>query len=312
MKTRTILIALFALCLALPSHAQFWKKLQKKAEDAVERTVLNRTDKEVSEQTDEAIDGVLESKKDGNNSSSNKIGETEKNEPQASEVSQEKADARAAAMQKKLENMMGGANLDKIPELYHFSYQATMQLTGHKNEMQMQYLMEPDATYFGSKLLDEKTNNISVIDLDNQAMVMFMNQQGEKMMMSVNYSKKLFDKMYNNQNAETQEYMANLKEIQGKTILGYACKGYESTTVEGTTRVWVTNETPVGFMGAGMIENQNLPESVIKLGTNAMIMEMEYTPAKKKKDYFHMICIEFGEESLDIKKSEYKSMGGFK
>lgn len=43
----------------LPAEAQIWKKITKKAEQAVERSILKKTDQKVTKETDKAIDGVL-------------------------------------------------------------------------------------------------------------------------------------------------------------------------------------------------------------------------------------------------------------
>jgi hypothetical protein len=58
MKTKLLFSILLCLFFACNVNAQFWKKLTKKAAGAAERTILNRTDKEVSETTDKAIDSV--------------------------------------------------------------------------------------------------------------------------------------------------------------------------------------------------------------------------------------------------------------
>lgn len=63
MKIRTIALTITLLFIGLVTQAQILKKIGKRVEKAAERTVLNRTDKEVSEQTDKALDTILEGKK---------------------------------------------------------------------------------------------------------------------------------------------------------------------------------------------------------------------------------------------------------
>jgi hypothetical protein len=63
MKTKQIISLILFLCIGISSNAQFLKKLKKKAEQAVERTVLNKTDEKVSQTTEKTIDDVT-SKKD--------------------------------------------------------------------------------------------------------------------------------------------------------------------------------------------------------------------------------------------------------
>ena len=53
MKTKLILITGLFLFSGVTAEAQFLKRLKKKAEQAVERTVLNKTDEAVSKKTEE-------------------------------------------------------------------------------------------------------------------------------------------------------------------------------------------------------------------------------------------------------------------
>lgn len=53
---------ILVVTLTIPANAQILKKLAKKAENAAERTILNRTDREVSKKTDETIDSILTKK----------------------------------------------------------------------------------------------------------------------------------------------------------------------------------------------------------------------------------------------------------
>lgn len=70
MKTKQILSLILCLCIGFSSNAQFLKKLKKKAEDAVERTVLRKTDEKVSQKTEKTIDDAT-SKKDKSSDETN-------------------------------------------------------------------------------------------------------------------------------------------------------------------------------------------------------------------------------------------------
>tara|TARA_A100000171_G_C2140545_1_gene155526 strand:+ start:14463 stop:14777 length:315 start_codon:yes stop_codon:yes gene_type:complete len=63
MKTKHTFLLLTLLLIGTHANAQFFKKLKKKAENAVEQTVLNKTDREVSKETDKTIDGVIKGDK---------------------------------------------------------------------------------------------------------------------------------------------------------------------------------------------------------------------------------------------------------
>src|SRR5690554_7168919 len=92
MKSIKFLTVLMLFCFVAPTHGQFLKKLKKKAGDAVEQTVLNRTEKEVSKAIDDAIDDMIESSA---------------NEKHATKDSKE--------MQESIQSLFGGGNIDNIP-----------------------------------------------------------------------------------------------------------------------------------------------------------------------------------------------------
>lgn len=72
MKTKCILLFGFCLAFSYNSQAQILKKLKKKAEQAVERTILRKTDEEVSKTTEKTIDGVT-GKNDNKDSKSDNL-----------------------------------------------------------------------------------------------------------------------------------------------------------------------------------------------------------------------------------------------
>jgi len=72
MKTKHIFTILLCLSIGTAANAQFFKKLKKKAERAAERTILNRTDREVSKTTDKALDSLTKGKDKKPNSKTEK------------------------------------------------------------------------------------------------------------------------------------------------------------------------------------------------------------------------------------------------
>ena len=58
MKRLAVLFVFFVLTIP-HANAQFFKKLKKKAENAVERTITRKTEREVEKTTDRALDSVM-------------------------------------------------------------------------------------------------------------------------------------------------------------------------------------------------------------------------------------------------------------
>lgn len=272
--------------LPAPAEAQLLKKIGKKAEAAAERTILNRTDKEVSRGTDKAIDGVMEGgKKEPQKKEPKEKGTTVKNKQPFSLTS----------------------GMDDVPNAYTFSYRATMKIISAKNEFDMVYWLEPKATYFASKISDDKSDNITVMDLENEAMVMFMNTGNEKMAMRIKANRDIIEKYAEKAAAEDNTNDPRLTPIEGKTILGYACKGFQIETDEGISKVWVTDQAPVGSIG-GVLYADRVPSGALDFGSETLFMEMEHIPRKRKKDQLRMICTDLSAEKLTIRKADYKTM----
>lgn len=285
MNSKNIITALLILCFAVPTQAQFLKKLKKKAGDAVERTVLNRTDKEVSKTTDEAIDGMIESDTNDN----------------------KQTDQNTRDMQESIQSLLGGGNLENVPDEYTFSYKAVMEISADKDANEIEYWMEPDVKYFGTKIVQSDTENLTVLDLENKTITMYMENKGDKMIMPMRTDNKLFKKILANAEEESNAEDFKFVEIESKTILGYRCKGYQITTDDGISKVWITNQTPVGFNSGLFDMEHEYATSAIPMDENSMMMEMEFTPHKKSGDSYHMKCTEFSKVKMSVKKADYAS-----
>ncbi|WP_293293774.1 DUF4412 domain-containing protein [Allomuricauda sp.] len=299
MKARTLISTLICFLIMGQSNAQFFKKLKKKAKDAVERTVLERTDKEVSKGTDRAIDSITQGKKGKKTPKS--IGETEKNTP-----TKKQTDAKNKAMEQKMAGLFGGKDLNGVPDIYTFSYKATMKITTRKDETEIQYWMEPDQRYFGNWQEQGTTNSISIMDMENKMVVMFMDDGERKSAMKMPVGKKMMEKMAKKMEQKSNADNVQVTPIGNKTILGYTCQGYQITSKEGISKIWLTNESPVGFLG-GMGQAESIPTTGLPIGSNTMFMEMQFESAKKKKDNFSMVCTELVQEDLILVKADYLS-----
>ncbi|GAA4809668.1 hypothetical protein [Litoribaculum gwangyangense] len=79
MKLKSLLIPVLSLSIISTAEAQLLKKLKQKAEQAAERTILNKTDEIVAQKTEKTIDDVVDGDDgDSNESVSSKDSETSK------------------------------------------------------------------------------------------------------------------------------------------------------------------------------------------------------------------------------------------
>ncbi|MDT0555197.1 DUF4412 domain-containing protein [Patiriisocius hiemis] len=204
-----------------------------------------------------------------------------------------------------------GGGLEGVPDTYKFSYRLTYALTSGKDSNALQYLLEPDTAYFGNKMDNPDANQIVVYDLKKNMMVTYMDNNGQKMaikmrMPNLKKTEKKFGKKIIPENNENVDIIP----IQGKTILGYQCQGYQVTSDEGVAKFWVTNDAPVSLNGI-YANFSSLPKKTkdqeLPLDENSLVLEITYESRKKKKENMHMVCTELKEQLVVLHKKDYNS-----
>ncbi|MFB9055687.1 hypothetical protein ACFFU9_02940 [Mariniflexile ostreae] len=288
MKVKYVLFIICVLFIGTHSEAQFFKKLKEKAEEAAERTILRKTDEGVSKKTEKTIDDIT---KESQNEKSGSSTEGSINKPAVS--------------------LFGG--LENLPDSYTFEYVMDMEMTTHKDHMNLQYYIAPSASYFGSTVPNDDTNNIMVYDIENQAMVTFIDNNGQKMAMKMRIPlddelQKMMDKTDDKED-RSQKHQ-HFIPLPNKTILGYDCKGYQVEQDEGISKIYMTTEAPVSFLGMFASLNtvkNSMKATEVPFDKNALLMEMEFVSNKGKRDNMHMICTGIKKQSLSIHKADYKS-----
>lgn len=285
-------------------NGQFLKKLGKKVEKAAERTVERRAERETEKNTDKALDKVFEA-----GSGKEKAEKGEAKGKTGSQGNDRVADDEATAgRQAVLAGMLGGGSMEDVPDTYTFSYRATMKIAdeNEKDETNVVYWLEPDATYFGTQVVvEEAAHQIAVMDMDIKSMVMFMDNGKQKTVMRLNGNQQLMDTYLQKTAVGEGSEDITITLIEGKTILGYACKGFQMETKDGISRVWVTGEAPVGMI-AGMLRGGYVPEGLPDFGPKTLFMEMEYTPKNGKEGNVRMVCTELKPLSMAIHKKDYQ------
>jgi len=306
MKAKIILATMLCLAISNSAEAQFLKKLKKKAEQAAERAILNKTEEKVSQKTGNAIDSVTKGDKNRKESANTKE-QTNEKKP-VKEFTPEEQKVR----EKKTNAMMGVGNLEGIPNTYEFTYQMNMNITNDNKTFDVLYYLKPESDYFGNSPQDNQNNSIIVFDMKNNAMVTFIDNGQQKMAMRMNMVlnkkfQKKFDENSKKSSSEIQD--AQITPIEDKTIIGYKCKGYQLTTKEGVSIFWVTNDAP-SMMGMFGIITKNFPESVqnasLPFTKNSLMLEMQFESNRRKKDNMHMLCTSLEKHPLTINKNEYK------
>jgi hypothetical protein len=288
------------------AEAQFLKKLKKKAENAVERTVLKKTDEIVTEKTENTIDDVAdgkEKKPDSTNSTTNQNHHNNATD-NANNNAIDNANNNAAFKSK-------GNDTDELPDHYEFNWELKTKITSGKDDMgEINYLINSNTKdYFGMEMSGEelKGQGKMVMVMDNiiKKNVMFMDMNRQKMGQ--------IHKMAEIKEGKNKSDMA-FKEIGTKEILGYTCYGIEVEDQNYIGQLYFTLDAPVNFSAIfAMANNKNGPKGfdpalLQVLQEDALMLEMHMTNKKKSKESYTMTSISLEKKYTDLSKKDYQFM----
>jgi hypothetical protein len=279
-KKAGILIGLFLLGSSL--QGQFLKKLKEKVERQVEESVTDKIAAKAAGETDKLMDKAFDQLLEGG------IGEN-------------------AGFP------MGGDPVDpaEIPNTYDFEWVYELSVTTDKMEeaFPMQYLLKEGSSYWGMNIEQEGAKVLMVFDAEKMMTLMFMDANDSRFMTA---SKIPADFLEGEDFSPEDGY--EIKEIPGKKIMGYDCKGFQMEDAEYRTTVYTTFETEVGF-GDMYKKNEHFPKNFemewIREGDKSgMIMEMVIEDKKKNELEAKMVCTRLERSPKSISKGDYQSFGG--
>jgi hypothetical protein len=277
MKNSISIFTIFAgIILASPSQAQLLKKIQNAAAQGVENAAIKRTSEASERKTNNAIDGIFG-------------------------------------------GMMKPATTEAA---YAFTGYMVMEVTSTDKKgksgtpTRIQYLLSDNPEIMGMALNDPENpelTTVSIMDSKNQAMVMLMENDGEKSSFAIKLD---YDKMQGMVEEEMEEQTGNpnykiSKTGNRKTILGYSCEEYQVTSEDGEGIYWIT-EKPID--GLSLFTPQSNPmvstksvdiyNSMFSNAPKGSFMEMNFT--SKDGSITDMKVIE-----IEIKKPRKYNMADF-
>jgi hypothetical protein len=267
------LIILAAFVLSTPAEAQILKKLKKKIEKKVEDRVTEKVSDKAADGTENMMDQMM-----------------------------------SRQMSNSAMMPMGGEQVstEEIPAQYDFNWKYNAKINTTQGDMQMIYRLKKNAPYMGIEM-PQAGNVFMVMDTKNELMAMFFDSEGNKMLMA--------SRMDAAKSSAGDDFYkdAEIREIEGKTILGYNCKGYEVETEGHLLKFYVTNEADVTFTQMYQYEKSKLPPGIkeewLKNGEGLML-EMQMTDKKDPKNNAGMVCTSLEKETFNISKANYRSMYG--
>ncbi len=203
---------------------------------------------------------------------------------------------------------MGGEKVstEEIPAQYDFDWKYNAMVKTTQGDMEMSYRLKNNAPYMGIEM-PQAANMFMVMDTKNNLMAMFFNSEENKMLMA--------SRLNTSETQDDEDFYkdAEIREIEGKTILGYNCKGYEVETDGHLFKFYVTHEADVSFTKMYQQEKSRMPpaiaEELLKNGEGLML-EMQMVDKKDPKNNATMLCTGLNKEAFNINKANYRSMYG--
>ncbi|KAF2335738.1 hypothetical protein [Flavobacterium daemonense] len=195
-----------------------------------------------------------------------------------------------------------------VPSSYNFSWKYVMEIkTDEGKAMNANYLLEPNAAYFGMNISQGQGQDMFMImDSKNSITVTAFGNGKEKM---ASASKMPDYSGMAKKEGEKSKFI--YKTLPNKTFLGYNCKGIQMTNDEYDIICYYTSEAKVSF--GDMFKNQKgwkMPEGLsdyFKPEDRTLLMDMTMKDLKSKK-VTTMKCLSLEKSAYTFNKSDYKFM----
>jgi len=128
---------------------------------------------------------------------------------------------------------------------YRFSHRVKMRITSPRGTVEPIFYVQPDAPYYARKQSRDGVTQFLVYDNELNLAVLYAEKDGEKRTIHnrINIeTKALLIGAYRDAPRETP-----IKPLGEKIILGYPSRGYEISTLAGTTEIWLTDDAPASL-----------------------------------------------------------------
>lgn len=266
------IITLLFFLFTITFQAQFLKKLAKKVSKEAEETVIKKTSEKTSDEIDKSIDGIFSV------------------EPNAGAIN----------------------STEKPKATYTFKYLYTMQVVSDKQNLDMNYYMQPNSNYMGISMSQNGMQSFSVLDYEKSAIFNFIEHQGQKMQTALSLDTSSIPNAEKNSYSEAEYTVTDLPK---KNILGFSCDGKQLENKERKIILYYTDEMEVNFAQL-MQASKHQPNSTNYMDAyfpnpeENMLLYMETTEKKgRKKNVVTMECTAFDVVNKTFKTSGYQSFG---
>jgi len=305
MKSKLILLIICCIGICNTADAQFLKNLKKKAQDAVERSILKKTEEVITEEAEKALSGEPSEESDESK-------EARSNAPSA------RGNQATRPMAPGMNPFGSGKAPDNLPDIYAFGWEfkTRIEVEGKRKkdnaELEMNYFINENKDYYAVEYESEELKNTGgkatmVFDFKSEAMLMLSDYDGQRMAMLMSMKDPSKAKI------EDKDLNYTYKEVGTKKILGYECYGMEIENKESLVTMYFTLDAPVNFSAFFAFSSKAAPKGFSDpqlfdiLKEEALLMEMEMTD-KKGKQNMRMTAISLEKKQNSFNTSDYQFM----
>ncbi len=230
---KQVILLLILFCCKQPAEAQLLKNLEKKVQDKLKQKVQKDVENSVDKKVDQAYDSL---KIDATDMLRKNASTNESTIHENTEITSDRAN-------EMMKSIMGGMTDAKYKNTYSFPLNAKINYQTFKNgkaaqEQTMVHYYADDAIMIET---DKNTNTMILYDFANNSMLMIDTKKKTLQPMSLDFLQKIGK---GNKIQSTDNKPSNFSfHPTGKTksIAGYSCKEYETSTLEGKSLIWFTN-----------------------------------------------------------------------
>ena len=274
MKTKTLLISiLMAAFVSQLSHGQFLNKLKKRAAQAVENVVIEKTADKAAQMAGKGMDKIFDIDFAGAQADPSILPENYDFEWKYT---------------LQMKHQKGNMNMTYYlkPGAKYFGSQPELENNPMANGMFM------------------------VFDEELGVMAIFMETEDGKAGHLLKNPTVDIEDMADQETANMDDY--TITEIGTKTILGYECQGFQMENDELKMTMYMAMDAPVSFNQVYGNHMKNTPKGFdpkwMEKAESSIVMEMDMTNKKKKKYNMKMTCVALEKFPKTLVVSEYEFM----
>ncbi|TLP74274.1 DUF4412 domain-containing protein [Maribacter sp. ACAM166] len=274
MKTlKPLALTLIFLLIGSSAQAQFWKKLTKKAEQAVEEVIVRKTSDKAAEMAEKSMDKIFDIDFSG---------------PQVDpSILPERYDFEYKyTMQMK--HKKGNMNMTYYlkPDAKYFGSQPEMEDNPMANGMFM------------------------LFDQELEIIVILMESENGKSGHVLKSPTADIGEMAEQETTNINDY--TFTELSTKTILGYECQGFQMENDDMKMTMYIAMDSPVSFNQVFGDHMKTTPKGFdpkwLKKADNSIVMEMDMIHKKKEKYNMTMTCVALEKYPKTVVVSDYEFM----